>query len=92
MTTSDTTSVPEAVRSGWTTESGCHAAREFAADRRVTAILCANHDLALGVPHRPEAGRAGPRRPSPFKPHRSLDRIQEGLGKCICPIKGFHVR
>jgi DNA-binding LacI/PurR family transcriptional regulator len=53
--------VPEAVTAGWTAETGYEAARGFARDRGVTAILCGNDDLALGALHAlREAGRAVP--------------------------------
>jgi DNA-binding LacI/PurR family transcriptional regulator len=53
--------VPEVVRGGWTPGSGYEAARNLAADRTVTAVLCGNDDLALGVLHAlREAGRAVP--------------------------------
>jgi len=41
--------VPRAVRGGWTPQSGYEAGRKLAADERVTAVLCGNDDLALGV-------------------------------------------
>jgi len=53
--------VPEAVAAGWTPRSGYEAARQLAADREVTAVLCGNDDIALGVLHAMrEAGRAVP--------------------------------
>lgn len=53
--------VPDAVTAGWTHGSGYEAARRLAADRRVTAILCGNDDLALGALHAlREAGRSVP--------------------------------
>jgi DNA-binding LacI/PurR family transcriptional regulator len=53
--------VPEVVWAGWTARSGYEAARHLAADGRVTAILCGNDDVALGVLHAlREAGRAIP--------------------------------
>jgi DNA-binding LacI/PurR family transcriptional regulator len=57
--------IPEVVTAGWTPRSGYEAARQLAADRRVTAVLCGNDDLALGVLHAlREAGRAVPERVS----------------------------
>ncbi len=41
--------IPDVVPGGWTPRSGYEAGRELAADRRVTAVLCGNDDLALGV-------------------------------------------
>jgi DNA-binding LacI/PurR family transcriptional regulator len=41
--------VPRLVRGGWTPRSGYEAGRTLAADERVTAVLCGNDDLALGV-------------------------------------------
>ncbi len=43
--------VPEVVPAGWTPRSGYEAARRLATDPRVTAVLCGNDDLALGVLH-----------------------------------------
>jgi DNA-binding LacI/PurR family transcriptional regulator len=52
---------PDIVPAGWTPESGYRAGRRLAADGGVTAILCGNDDLALGVLHAlREAGRAVP--------------------------------
>jgi DNA-binding LacI/PurR family transcriptional regulator len=53
--------IPEPVPAGWTPESGYEAARALVADRSVTAVLCGNDDLALGVLHAlREAGRRVP--------------------------------
>jgi DNA-binding LacI/PurR family transcriptional regulator len=53
--------IPEVVPGGWTPRSGYLAGQRLAADRRVTAVLCGNDDLALGVLHAMrEAGRAVP--------------------------------
>lgn len=53
--------VPEVIPAGWTPTSGYEAGCRLAADRRVTAVLCGNDDLALGVLHAlREAGRAVP--------------------------------
>jgi DNA-binding LacI/PurR family transcriptional regulator len=53
--------VPRAVSAEWSPISGYHAGRELAADRGVTAVLCGNDDLALGVIHAlREAGRTVP--------------------------------
>ena len=41
--------IPEVVPGGWTPLSGYEAGQRLAADRRVTAVLCGNDDLALGV-------------------------------------------
>ncbi len=43
--------VPPPVAAGWTPRSGYLAARRLAADPQVTAVLCGNDDLALGVLH-----------------------------------------
>lgn len=52
---------PEPVPSGWTPESGYAAGQRLAADAEVTALLCGNDDLALGVIHAMRAaGRAIP--------------------------------
>lgn len=40
---------PEPLQGGWTPRSGYLAARPLLTDRSVTAILCGNDDLALGV-------------------------------------------
>jgi DNA-binding LacI/PurR family transcriptional regulator len=53
--------VPEAVGCGWTPRAGYLAARELLRDRSVTAILCGNDDIALGVLRAArEAGRPVP--------------------------------
>lgn len=53
--------VPEMTTAGWTPRSGYEAGLRLVADRRVTAVLCGNDDLALGVLHTmQEAGRAVP--------------------------------
>jgi DNA-binding LacI/PurR family transcriptional regulator len=53
--------VPEVMPAGWTPRSGYEAGRRLAGDRRVTAVLCGNDDLALGVLHAMrEAGRTVP--------------------------------
>ncbi len=50
------------VRSGWDAAAGYDAGRRLAADPAVTAVLCGNDDLALGVMRAMrEAGRAIPR-------------------------------
>ncbi len=50
--------VPEPSHGGWTPRSGYLAVRSLLADRSVTAILCGNDDLALGVMRAArEAGR-----------------------------------
>lgn len=55
------TQIPAPARAGWSPESGYRAGRALAADPEVTAVLCANDDLALGVLHAMhEAGRAVP--------------------------------
>jgi DNA-binding LacI/PurR family transcriptional regulator len=41
--------VPEPLQGGWTPRSGYLAARTLLADPSVTALLCGNDDLALGV-------------------------------------------
>ncbi|WP_031520353.1 LacI family DNA-binding transcriptional regulator [Streptomyces sp. NRRL F-5123] len=41
--------VPEPVACGWTPRDGYLAARSLLADRSVTAVLCGNDDIALGV-------------------------------------------
>ena len=41
--------VPEPVRAGWAASAGYQAGRRLARDPRVSAILCGNDDLALGV-------------------------------------------
>lgn len=53
--------VPEPVSGGWTPRSGYEAGQVLAADPEVTAVLCGNDDLALGVLHAMrEAGRRVP--------------------------------
>jgi DNA-binding LacI/PurR family transcriptional regulator len=53
--------VPEPVPGGWTPRSGYLAGQQLAADRSVTAVLCGNDDLALGVMRAMyEAGRVVP--------------------------------
>jgi DNA-binding LacI/PurR family transcriptional regulator len=41
--------VPEPLPGGWSPRSGYLAVRSLLADRSVTAVLCGNDDLALGV-------------------------------------------
>ncbi len=41
--------VPEPPAGGWTAEAGYRAGRELAADPAVTAVLCGNDDVAVGV-------------------------------------------
>jgi DNA-binding LacI/PurR family transcriptional regulator len=41
--------VPEPVQAGWHPRTGYQAGRSLAADPAVTAVLCGNDDLALGV-------------------------------------------
>ena len=53
--------IPEPIQGGWTPQSGYEAGRLLAGDDRVTAVLCGNDDLALGVLHAMrEAGRVVP--------------------------------
>lgn len=53
--------IPEVVPAGWSPESGYRAGRMLATDPDVTAVLCGNDDLALGVMHAMrEAGRSLP--------------------------------
>lgn len=53
--------VPEPAQAGWHPRSGYEAGRALAADREVTAVLCGNDDLAIGVIRAMhEAGRAIP--------------------------------
>ena len=53
--------VPEPVQCGWTPQSGYQAGQALAADPDVTAVLCGNDDLALGLMRAmQEAGRAIP--------------------------------
>jgi DNA-binding LacI/PurR family transcriptional regulator len=54
--------VPEPIQCGWTPGSGYDTGRGLAGDPEVTAVLCGNDDLALGVMRAMlEAGRAIPR-------------------------------
>jgi DNA-binding LacI/PurR family transcriptional regulator len=53
--------VPIPLQCGWTPRSGYQAGQALAADPEVTAVLCGNDDLALGVMRAMhEAGRAIP--------------------------------
>jgi DNA-binding LacI/PurR family transcriptional regulator len=53
--------LPEPLPAGWTPELGYQAGQRLARDREVTAVLCGNDDLALGVLRAlREAGRAVP--------------------------------
>jgi DNA-binding LacI/PurR family transcriptional regulator len=53
--------VPEPVQCDWTPRSGYEAGRALASDPDVTAVLCGNDDLALGLMRAMhEAGRAIP--------------------------------
>jgi DNA-binding LacI/PurR family transcriptional regulator len=53
--------VPEPIQAGWHPRSGYDTGRTLAADPTVTAVLCGNDDLALGVLRAMhEAGRAVP--------------------------------
>ena len=53
--------VPDPVQCGWTPQSGYQAGQALAADPDVTAVLCGNDDLALGLMRAmQEAGRAIP--------------------------------
>jgi DNA-binding LacI/PurR family transcriptional regulator len=53
--------VPDPLQCGWTPRSGYEAGRLLAADPEVTAVLCGNDDLALGVMRAMHAaGRAIP--------------------------------
>lgn len=53
--------VPDPIPGGWSPESGYAAGRLLAADEAVTAVLCGNDDLALGVLYAMrEAGRPVP--------------------------------
>ena len=57
--------VPEPIQAGWHPRSGYTAGQLLAADPEVTAVLCGNDDLALGVIRAMrEAGRAVPGRVS----------------------------
>jgi DNA-binding LacI/PurR family transcriptional regulator len=54
-------SVPAPLQCGWTPRSGYQAGQVLAADPEVTAVLCGNDDLALGVMRAMhKAGRAIP--------------------------------
>ncbi|HEY9243489.1 MAG TPA: LacI family DNA-binding transcriptional regulator [Streptosporangiaceae bacterium] len=53
--------VPEPPAGGWTAEAGYRAGRDLAADPAVTAVLCGNDDVAVGVLRAmTEAGRPVP--------------------------------
>jgi DNA-binding LacI/PurR family transcriptional regulator len=53
--------VPDPIPGGWSPRSGYEAGRRLAVDQQVTAVLCGNDDLALGVLRAMrEAGRAVP--------------------------------
>jgi len=53
--------VPEPAVGGWTADAGYRAGRELAADPAVTAVLCGNDDVAVGVLRAmAEAGRPVP--------------------------------
>ena len=53
--------VPEPIQAGWHPRSGYAAGQALAADPEVTAVLCGNDDLALGVIRAMrEAGRPVP--------------------------------
>jgi DNA-binding LacI/PurR family transcriptional regulator len=53
--------VPRVVPAGWTPQSGYEAGRRLAADPELTAVLCGNDDLAIGVMHAlRDAGRPVP--------------------------------
>ena len=53
--------VPEPVQAGWDPRSGYQAGRLLAADPEVTAVLCGNDELAIGLMRAlGEAGRAVP--------------------------------
>ena len=53
--------IPEPLAGGWTAEAGYRAGQELAADPAVTAVLCGNDDLAVGVMRAmTEAGRPIP--------------------------------
>lgn len=57
--------VPEPPAGGWTAEAGYRAGRDLAADPSVTAVLCGNDDVAVGVLRAmTEAGRPVPGRVS----------------------------
>ncbi|MET9244020.1 LacI family DNA-binding transcriptional regulator [Nonomuraea sp. NPDC003709] len=86
--------LPDPLRGGWTPRSGYLAVRSLLADRSVTAILCGNDDLALGVMRAArEAGRDIPGdlsvvgfddTPASAYLHPSLTTVRldfEGLGR-----------
>ncbi|MEU7834391.1 MULTISPECIES: LacI family DNA-binding transcriptional regulator [unclassified Nonomuraea] len=86
--------LPEPLRAGWTPRSGYLAVRSLLADHSVTAILCGNDDLALGVMRAArEAGRDIPGdlsvvgfddTPASAYLHPSLTTVRldfEGLGR-----------
>jgi len=53
--------LPKPLKGGWDPRSGYEAGRRLAADNSVTAVLCGNDDLAIGVMRAMrEAGRAVP--------------------------------
>jgi DNA-binding LacI/PurR family transcriptional regulator len=53
--------VPPVIPAGWTPQSGYEAGRRLAADPAVTAVLCGNDDLAIGLMHAlRDAGRSVP--------------------------------
>ena len=53
--------VPEPILAGWHPRSGYEAGQMLALDREVTAVLCGNDDLALGVLRAMgQAGRSAP--------------------------------
>jgi DNA-binding LacI/PurR family transcriptional regulator len=53
--------VPKPLESGWSAEWGYEAGRKMALDPKVTAVLCGNDDIALGVMRAMhEVGRAVP--------------------------------
>lgn len=53
--------VPQVVPAGWTPQSGYEAGRRLAVDPEVTAVLCGNDDLAIGLMHAfRDAGRPAP--------------------------------
>ncbi|MEU6721298.1 LacI family DNA-binding transcriptional regulator [Nonomuraea sp. NPDC046802] len=85
---------PDLLQGGWTPRSGYLAVRSLLADRSVTAILCGNDDLALGVMRAArEAGRDIPGdlsvvgfddSPASAYLHPSLTTVRldfEGLGR-----------
>jgi DNA-binding LacI/PurR family transcriptional regulator len=86
--------LPDPLQGGWTPRSGYLAVRPLLADRSVTAILCGNDDLALGVMRAArEAGRDIPGdlsvvgfddSPASAYLHPSLTTVRldfEGLGR-----------